>query len=119
MGVVDEQHQWSTVGRLDDQPIRCEGDVEGIRLKLGGDPECRLKGMSLRGRQSLGEPDDRAEQLMQASERELRLRLDSRCRQDQCVPLAGARSHVAEQSLRRSRWRWQAGGRLRKCLPSR
>jgi hypothetical protein len=81
MGVVDEQHQWSTVGRLDDQPIRREGDVEGIRLTLAGDPERRLKGMSLRGRQSLGEPDNRAEQLMQASKRELRLRLNSRCRQ--------------------------------------
>jgi hypothetical protein len=35
---------------------------------------------------------------MQASERELCLRLNSRCRQDQRVPLAGARSPVAGQS---------------------
>ena len=84
--IVDETQHRLTFGCFREETENCERDEKPVLAAPGRQAECSAEGGGLRLGQALEVPEGRAEDLLQGSEGELRLRLD---------PGAAEHAHVA------------------------
>ena len=77
MRVVDQKNLRLRRRRFTDELVDGKSDVEAVRHPRVGDTKRRLKRAPSRIGQAIAQAEDRSQQLMQAGERELGLRLDA------------------------------------------
>jgi len=94
--VVDDAQQGSVLGRLSEHREGRERDQERLDCALVRQAERDAQRTGLRGREPIERTEDRPEQTVQCSERQLRLRLHSLGTQDPHV-VDGVRDEVIEQ----------------------